>query len=83
MQDSLDFYKQMVDDNKIRLQEREEENRILREELKSTKEEVRQLREQVDYLMRFVCTNMQCDNRDKKTKNKSKESVIEKKINNK
>lgn len=63
MEESLNFYKHIVDDNKARLKEYEDENRRLREKLKETSVEVRQLREQVDYLMRYVCTDIACKSR--------------------
>lgn len=78
MSSSLDFYKQMVDDNKVRLAEGEEENRRLRDEIKSQAEEIRELREQVNYLMRFLCTKLVCENRERKglkTQNKANRDI--------
>ena len=63
MQDSLDFYTQLSDDNKQRLDETLKRNDLL-------EEEIRQLRQQVFELMNTICTDMSCALRKKQTKAK-------------
>lgn len=54
MQDSLEFYKQLSDDNKSRLEEVLKRNDQLQDE-------VSQLRSQVMELMNSLCYNMSCE----------------------
>lgn len=53
MQDSLEFYKKLSDDNKSRLDEVLKRNDNL-------EEEVKELRQQVMGLMTSICTNLSC-----------------------
>jgi hypothetical protein len=53
MQDSLEFYKKLSDDNKSRLDE------VLRRN-ESLEEEVKELRQQVMGLMTSICTDLSC-----------------------
>ena len=53
MQDSLEFYKKLSDDNKSRLDEVLKRNENL-------EEEVKELRQQVMSLMTSICTDLSC-----------------------
>lgn len=53
MQDSLEFYKKLSDDNKSRLNEVLKRNENL-------EEEVKELRQQVMGLMTSICTDLSC-----------------------
>lgn len=53
MQDSLEFYKKLSDDNKSRLDEVLKRNENL-------EEEVKELRQQVMVLMTSICTDLSC-----------------------
>lgn len=53
MQDSLEFYKKLSDDNKSRLEEVLKRNDNL-------EEEVKELRQQVMGLMTSICTDLSC-----------------------
>ena len=53
MQDSLEFYKKLSDDNKSRLDEVLKRNDNL-------EEEVKELRQQVMGLMTSICTDLSC-----------------------
>ena len=53
MQDSLEFYKKLSDDNKSRLDE------VLRRN-ENLEEEVKELRQQVIGLMTSICTDLSC-----------------------
>lgn len=53
MQDSLEFYKKLSDDNKSRLDEVLKRNENL-------EEEVKELRQQVMSLMTCICTDLSC-----------------------
>lgn len=53
MQDSLEFYKKLSDDNKSRLEEVLKRNDNL-------EEEVKELRQQVMSLMTSICTDLSC-----------------------
>lgn len=53
MQDSLEFYKKLSDDNKSRLDEVLKRNENL-------EEEVKELRQQVMGLMASICTDLSC-----------------------
>lgn len=67
MQDSLEFYKKLSDDNKSRLDEVLKRNENL-------EEEVKELRQQVMGLMTSICTDLSCQirkgNEDMINKNK-------------
>lgn len=78
MQESLNFYTKLSDDNKARLDESlrrndllEKANDQLREDNVQLRQEVAQLREQVFTLMNNICYNLQCDVR-QRTINKPK-----------
>ena len=53
MQESLDFYKKLSDDNRTRLEEVLKRNEDL-------EEEVRELRTQLFSLMKSICTDLSC-----------------------
>lgn len=53
MQESLDFYKKLSDDNKIRLEEVLKRNEDL-------EDEVKELRAQLFSLMSSICTDLSC-----------------------
>lgn len=69
MQESLNFYKQLSDDNRSRLDEMQKENQELRKQ-------VDDLRDQVFTLMTQICLNYTCEHRvltkPKKTKDGTK-----------
>lgn len=56
MQDSLNFYRQLSDDNKIRLDEVLKRNQDL-------EEEVRELRKQVTAMISMICSDNTCRHR--------------------
>ena len=60
MKESLDFYKQLSDDNKNRLEEILKKNEELEILDKKLEEEVRQLRKQVFEIMAKICLNLEC-----------------------
>ena len=62
MQESLDFYKKLSDDNKERLEEVLKRNEELQEE-------VRELRTQLLRLMNSICTDLSCQIRRKELTN--------------
>lgn len=61
MQESLDFYKKLSDDNRTRLEEVLKRNEDL-------EEEVRELRTQLFSLMNSICTDLSCQIRRRETK---------------
>lgn len=63
MKESLDFYKQLSDDNKNRLEEILRKNEELEILDKKLEEEVRQLRNQMFNIMGQICTNLACSAR--------------------
>lgn len=72
MQESLEFYKKLSDDNKSRLDEvlrrndqLEKANDQLREDNAQLRQELTQVREQVFTLMNNICYNLQCSARQK------------------
>ena len=72
MQESLEFYKKLSDDNKSRLEEvlrrndqLEKANDQLREDNAQLRLELTQVREQVFTLMNNICYNLQCSARQK------------------
>ena len=60
MKESLDFYRQLSDDNKQRLEEVLKRNDELEERDKRLEEEVRELRKQVFEIMAKICLNLEC-----------------------
>lgn len=60
MKESLDFYKQLSDDNRTRLEEVLKRNDELEERDKKLEEEVRELRKQVFNLMGSICMDLTC-----------------------
>lgn len=65
MQESLDFYRQLSDDNKIRLEEVLKRNAELEKRDEKLEEEVRQLRNQMMSLMSQICLDLTCKVRQK------------------
>ena len=63
LQESLDFYKKLVDDNNVRLEDLLQRNKDLEERDSKLEEEVRQLRNQMMNLMGQLCTNFACSAR--------------------
>lgn len=61
MQESLDFYKKLSDDNRTRLEEVLKRNEDL-------EEEVRELRTQLFSLMNSICTDLSCQIRRREIK---------------
>lgn len=68
MQQSLDFYKTLVEDNKQRLGEVLERNASLEKRDEALEEEIRQLKNQMFTLMNQICLNLQCELRQKQLK---------------
>lgn len=60
MQESLDFYRQLSDDNKARLEEVLKRNAELEKRDEKLEEEVRQLRSQMFNLMGSLCADLTC-----------------------
>lgn len=77
MQESLDFYKKLSDDNRTRLEEVLKRNEDL-------EEEVRELRTQLFSLMSSICTDLSCQIRRRELTNlaafKNEESQLEQSI---
>lgn len=65
MQESLDFYRQLSDDNKTRLEEVLKRNAELEKRDEKLEEEVRQLRNQMMSLMSQICMDLSCKIRQK------------------
>ena len=65
MQESLDFYRQLSDDNKTRLEEVLKRNAELERRDEKLEEEVRQLRNQMITLMSQICMDLSCKIRQK------------------
>ena len=76
MQESLEFYKQLSDDNKERLEEVLRRNDELEKRDAALEEEMRQLRSQMFNLMSQICMDLTCKVRQKEIKIKT--SVSEK-----
>lgn len=81
MQESLEFYTKLSDDNKSRLDEAlrrndqlEKANEQLREDNIQLRQEVSQLREQVFTLMNSICYDMTCELRKTKSAKPIKKS---------
>ena len=60
MQESLDFYKKLSDDNKERLEEVLKRNDKLEEKNESLEKELNELRKQIFNLMSSICIDMTC-----------------------
>ena len=60
MKESLDFYRQLSDDNKQRLEEVLKRNDALEARDKRLEEEVRELRKQVFNMMNSICLDLSC-----------------------
>ena len=60
MKESLDFYRQLSDDNKQRLEEVLKRNDELEARDKRLEEEVRELRKQVFNMMNSICLDLSC-----------------------
>ena len=60
MNESLEFYKKLSDDNKSRLEEVLKRNDELEKRDERLEEEVRQLRKQVFEIMTKICLNLEC-----------------------
>ena len=60
MQDSLDFYTQLSDDNKSRLEEVLRRNDELEQRNDRLEEEVKKLRDQMFTLMSQICLDLSC-----------------------
>ena len=67
MQQSLDFYKALVEDNKVRLEELIERNNRLEARDATLEEEVRQLKNQMFNLLGQLCVDFSCINRKRST----------------
>ena len=65
MQESLEFYKKLSDDNRERLLEVLKRNDELEDRNNKLEEEVRELRKQVFELMSSICLDLQCKVRQK------------------
>ena len=83
MQESLEFYKKLSDDNRARLEEfikqndeLEKKDNMIEEKNKALEEEVKLLNNRVYDLMQNICLNLTCKNR-KKVSNEtdSKKSI--------
>ena len=60
MQESLNFYKQLSDDNRSRLEEVLKRNAQLQERNKKIEEEINQLRNQMFNMMSQICLDLTC-----------------------
>lgn len=60
MQESLDFYKKLSDDNKERLEEVLKRNDKLEEKNEALEKEINELRKQIFNLMSSICIDMTC-----------------------
>ena len=60
MNESLEFYKKLSDDNKGRLEEVLKRNDELEKRDERLEEEIRQLRKQVFEVMTKICLNLEC-----------------------
>lgn len=82
MQESLEFYKKLSDDNKSRLDEvlkrndqLDKANDQLKADNNQLRQEISQVREQVFTLMNNICLDMTCQLRKRDTKNKITKKV--------
>ena len=60
MQESLNFYKQLSDDNRARLEEVLKRNAELQEKNKKIEDEINQLRNQMFNMMSQICLDLTC-----------------------
>ena len=60
MQESLNFYKQLSDDNRSRLEEVLKRNAELQERNKKIEDEINQLRNQMFNMMSQICLDLTC-----------------------
>lgn len=74
MKESLDFYRQLSDDNKNRLEEVLKRNEQLEIRDAKLEEEVRELRAQLFTLMHNLCYNLTCQIRQKEEAIKHKKN---------
>lgn len=65
MQESLDFYRQLSDDNKTRLEEVLKRNEALEKRDETLETEMRQLKNQMINILGQVCYNFQCTLRER------------------
>lgn len=63
MKESLDFYKNICDDNKQRLEELQKRNDELQERDTQLEKEVSYLKSQMLNLVTSICTDIQCQHR--------------------
>lgn len=63
MKESLDFYKKLSDDNKVRLEEVLEGQKTLREENAKLQKDVNGLRDEVTTAMKTICYDFSCAHR--------------------
>lgn len=70
MQQSLEFYKQLSDDNKIRLEEVLKRNDELEKRDEALEKEIRELRTQMFTLMNQICLDLTCKVRQKEIMSK-------------
>lgn len=73
MKESLDFYKQLSDDNKKRLEEVLKRNEELERRDERLEEEMRQLKNQMINLMGQICLDLSCKIRQKEIFGNKKE----------
>lgn len=66
MQKSLDFYKQLSDDNSKRLEEVLQRNERLEQKNEDLEKEIRELRNQIFSIMQNICYNLSCNYRDRR-----------------
>lgn len=81
MKESLDFYKQLSDDNRSRLEEVLSRNEELEKRNDRLEEEVKKLRDQMFVLMNQICLDLTCKIRQNGTN--SRQKVEETKLHNK
>lgn len=71
MQESLEFYKQLSDDNKARLEEVLRRNDELEKRDEALEAEVRQLRSQMFNLMSQICLDLTCKARQREVQSRN------------
>lgn len=72
MKESLDFYKQLSDDNRSRLEEVLSRNEELEKRNDRLEEEVKKLRDQMFVLMNQICLDLTCKIRQNGTNSRQK-----------
>lgn len=72
MKESLDFYKQLSDDNRARLEEVLARNEELEKRNDRLEEEVKKLRDQMFTLMNQICLDLTCKIRQNGTETRKK-----------